>query len=152
MIKGDGCDFGYNCKLFLPTLGKCRKLIDSYTTRQELVERRWLSTRELVVYLGVPSEELVRRITAGEIGVRLQQDGKVIYQISASWQYDDCYLLNSGGQCIYFALHNGVTISCIAGRRGLQTDHPNMSLIPSEGDVRSFESVIRDIIGKGAVT
>ena len=88
MTKSKRCDFGYNCKLFLPTLGKCRKLIDSYTTRQELVERRWLSTQELVVYLGVPIEELVRRITVGEIAVRLRQDGKVIYQVSASWQYE----------------------------------------------------------------
>ena len=152
MTKSNGCDFGYNCKLLLPTLGKCRKLIDSYTTRQELVERRWLSTRELVVYLGVPIEERVRRITAGEIAVRLRQDGKVIYQVSASWQYDDCYLLNSGGQCLDFIPHNGVTISCIAERTGLKTDHPNMSLVPSEAEVRSFEDVIRDIIGKAAVT
>lgn len=131
--------FGYNCKYFLPTLGKCRTLIETRRGRNDLAEHRWLSTEELLVYLNVASEELFRQITSGQIRTTLQKDGKLMFWVSTAGQYDDCFLANGGGQCLYFEPHKGKTISCLAELKGLEAEHPNYRNVPSESDVKTFE-------------
>ena len=54
--------FGHNCKHYLPTLNKCRILIDNYRRREDLVEQKWLSTQDLLIYLNLPHEELIKQI------------------------------------------------------------------------------------------
>ena len=139
--------FGYNCKNFLPAFGKCRKLIDSYRSRKDLVEQKWLNSRELLVYLNVSKEGLLGQIASGEIKTKIQKDGKVTFGVSAAWQYDDCFLVGSGGQCLYFEEHNGKTISCLTELEGLEAKHPNYSSTPCEADVRTFEDGVFKIIG-----
>lgn len=140
-------EFGYNCKYFLPTLGKCRKLIDSRRDRKDLAEQRWLSAQDLLVYRNTSNEELVRQITSGEIKAKVQNDGKVTFGVSAPWQYDDCFLANGGGACLYFEPHQGKAISCLAELKGLAAGHPNYSSVPSEADVRAFEDRVLKILG-----
>jgi hypothetical protein len=148
--------FGYNCKNFLPIRAraagqppfqKCRELIDSYRKRNDLVEQKWLNAPELFVYLNLSKEELLRQITSGEIRTRLQKDGRVAFCVSAAWQYDDCLLASSGGQCLYFEKHNGKTISCLAQLESLDAEHPNAILTPSEADIRTFEDDVIRIVG-----
>jgi hypothetical protein len=161
--------FGYNCKHFLPLRAraaaddgvpvrgpdrkgqppfqKCRKLIDSYRMRDDLIEQKWLDARELFVYVGLSREELLRQIASGEIKTKLQKDGKATFGVSTSWRYDDCFLATSGGQCLYFEKHHGKTISYLTELKSLDTDHPNVVLTPSEEDLRAFEDYVIRIIG-----
>lgn len=144
--------FGYNCKHFLPALGKCRTLIDERRTRKELVEPKWLTTRELLIYLNLSQRELLRQIASGEIKTKLQKDGKVTFGVSAAWHYDDCFLASGGGQCLYFEAHRGKTISCLAELEGLEAEHTNCTSAPSRSDVKIFEDGVLKIIGTPAET
>src|SRR4051812_36161473 len=95
--------FGYNCKFFLPMrvrkaadddlqvcdprdaenrehngqrpFQKCRRLINAYRLRSDLIEQRWLNTAELFVYLNLSNDELLRQIAAGEIIARIKKNG-----------------------------------------------------------------------------
>lgn len=148
VTKSMELDFGYNCKHFVPAFGKCRKLIDSYRSRKDLVEQKWLNSQELLVYLNVSKKGLLGKIASGEIKTKVQKHGKVTFGVSAAWQYDGCYLVGSGGQCLYFEKHNGKTISCLVQLEGLAAaEHPNYCSTPSEADTRTFEDDVFKIIG-----
>ena len=134
--------FGYNCEHFLPTIGKCRRLIGRYGSREDLVERRWLSTHELLVYLNLPEERLLTEVISGEIKTKIQKDGKVVFEVSTSWKYDDCFLVCSGGQCLYFEKHKGKIISCLAELTGSKREHPNRGRAPSEAEVAMFQDAV----------
>ena len=142
-----GMQFGYNCTHYLPTLRKCRRLIDAYGSRPELSKERWMGTADAMVYLGVAGKDLVGLAKAAGVRVRRTKEGRLTFAIRSAWDYDDCLLANSGGQCVYFAPHAGETISCIADLTGISSDHPNMDLIPSETEVRSVESEILQQLG-----
>lgn len=73
------CHFGCNCKYYLPTLNKCRVLIDNYRKRPDLVEQEWLSAQDLLVYLNLTSGELIGQISRHEIKSKLQKDGKAMF-------------------------------------------------------------------------
>jgi hypothetical protein len=139
--------FGYNCKHFLPGLGKCRRLIDSYRTRRDLAEPKWIRTQELLTYLNQSNKELFSQITSGEIKVRVKKQGEVLYRVTSSWQYDSCYLVATGGQCLYFAAHTGKTIAYVEECRGMECDHSNYGVAPSEAEIRAFEAGVIEIIG-----
>jgi hypothetical protein len=49
-------------------------LIDTRRNRKELVEQKWLSAQELLVYQNTSGEELVRQIASGEIKTKVQKD------------------------------------------------------------------------------
>jgi len=138
--------FGYNCKHYLPTLNRCRILIDNYRGREDLVEQKWLNLQDVLVYLNLSNEELIRQITTGEIKAKPQQDGKIMFQVSSAWQWDDCPLANAGGQCFYFESHDGEKISCLAELRNIKEEHPNTKTIPKE-EIRVLESEIIRTIG-----
>ena len=140
------CQFGYNCKFYLPSLNKCRKLVDNYIIREDLVEKKWLSFQDIMVYLGLSNEELMKRITTGEIKAKPKKDGKIIFQVSSAWQWDDCPLTNDGGQCFYFEAHDGKKISCLAELRKINEEHPNTKTI-SEEEIHILETEIMRIIG-----
>jgi hypothetical protein len=142
--------FGYNCKGFLPTLGKCRTLIDNRKSRKDLVEQRWLTTGQVLVYLNLSHGELIGQITSGEIKVRRQKDGTVMFWVSTTWQHDDCFLANSGGQCLYFAPHAGKTISYLEQRKGIELEHPNYATAPSDAEIREIEHSISPLVGDSA--
>lgn len=55
----------------------------------------------------MPEDELIGQIAAGEIKVKPQKDGKIMFQVSSAWQWDDCPLASNGGQCFYFEPHGG---------------------------------------------
>jgi hypothetical protein len=141
--------FGYNCKHFLPTLDKCRKLIDDYRPRQELKEfRNMIKTEELLAYSNLTNDDLVRQIASGEIKVqRLKKDGTLKFGLSTSWSYDDCPLAHAGGQCIDFAPHQGTLISCLAERNDIGQEHPNTATLPSNEDVAVFEKEVIRTMG-----
>ena len=139
--------FGYNCKLYLPTLNRCRILIDNYRKRPDLVEQKWLSAQDLLVYLNLTNEELIEQISRGEIKTKLQKDGKAMFRVSSAWQWDDCPLSNAGGQCFYFEPHEGKKISCLVELKGLEAEHPNFKNVPSEEDIRVVESEVIKAIG-----
>ena len=134
--------FGYNCTYYLPILGKCRILIDNYRNREDLVEQKWLNAKELLIYLGLPNNELIQQMASGEIKVKLPKDSKIMFGVLVAWQYDNCPLANAGGQCFYFESHNGNTISCLMELRGLEDEHPNSKSIPTEEEVKAFESTV----------
>ena len=133
------CHFGYNCKHYLPTLNRCRELIDNYRKRPDLLEQVWLSAQDLLVYFNLTSEELILQIRKREIKSKLKKDGKAMFQISSAWQWDDCPLANAGGQCFYFAPHEGEKISCLVELEGLGAEHPNFRNVPSEEDIKAVE-------------
>jgi len=140
--------FGYNCKHYLPTSNRCRILIDNYRSREDLLEYKWLNTKDTIIYLNLSNEELIRKITTSEIKVKLQKDGKIMFQILSAWKWDDCPLANAGGQCFYFQSHEGKKISYLFDLKKLEVfKHPNLKNIPSEEDIRIFESEVIKIIG-----
>ena len=146
MTKHMELEFGYNCKHFLPLFGKCRKLIDNYRTQDNLVMLKWLNSRELLVYLNASPEKLLKQIASDEIKTTVQADGTVSFGVSAAWKYDDCFLVGSGGGCLYFEKHNGKTISCLAQLEDSKGQHPNYKLAPSEAEVKTFEVAVTEII------
>jgi hypothetical protein len=122
--------------------GKCRRLIDSYKNRKDLAEQKWLKAHEVLDYLNLANDELLKRIASGEIKAKSQKDGTVIFCVSGAWQYDNCFLAAGGGQCLYFGPHNGQTISCLMELKGLDTrEHPNYSRGPT-AESKAGEDVI----------
>ncbi len=138
--------FGYNCRYFIPALQKCRKLIDNYVKLADLVEQKWLSARELILYLDLSRDALLEQIKLGKIKAKAQKDGKLTFGVFSAWQYDDCFNKCSGGQCLYYEAHNGKKISCLADLNTINTDHPNAALAPTEPDISAFERDVRDVI------
>lgn len=143
-----GWHFGYNCKNYLPTLSKCRVLIDLYMTRADLVSGKWLSTQDLLVYLNSSHEELVEQISKGDIKTRLKKDGSAMFQVSSSWAWDDCPLARTGGTCLHFESHDGEKIRCIMDLDDLEARHPNLKDVPLEEDVKLFEGRVADVLGQ----
>jgi len=139
--------FGYNCKYYIPTMNKCRINVDDYMKREDLVEKKWLSSRDLLPYLSLSHEKLIEKINEGEIKVKAQKDGKLMFGVLAAWQYDDCPLGNSGGQCFYFEPHEGKHISCLLDLDNLDDEHPNTKSILSEEEIGALESQIMQTIG-----
>jgi|WetSurMetagenome_2_1015567.scaffolds.fasta_scaffold18864_3 hypothetical protein len=139
--------FGYNCRYYLPTLGKCRVLIDNYASRKDLLEQKWLSTQELLVYSRLSNEELVERIVSGEISARQQKDGKLKFIVLVAAQFDDCPLADAGGQCLYFEMHEGKRISCLIELPALRGEHPNLRDVPSQADITVFEGRVLKALG-----
>jgi len=135
--------FGYNCKHYLPSQNKCRILIDCYRRRPELVEPKWLSAQDVLVYLNLSNEELIRQIINGEIKTKPQKNGRLMFQILAAWEWDNCPLASAGGQCLYF----GEKISCLINLEGLDAERRNRKNIPSEEDIRVVESEVIKAIG-----
>jgi hypothetical protein len=144
--------FGFNCKQFLPTLDKCRTLINQYGCRKELVVQRWLHTREIMPYLNLSQEELLRRVASGELKSTVQKDRKLKFCVSGAFEFDDCFLAKSGGQCLYFEPRCGTTISCIAERDGLDAEHPNAKDVPTNAEIRTLEDEVIRLIGVNAST
>jgi len=142
-------EFGWNCRCFVPTLQKCRVLIENYSARKDLLEQRWLSTPELLVYLSATQDEILTRILAGEIAAKRQKDGKLLFGISAPWSYDDCYLRGSGGVCLYYKPHAGPKIAFVEQIKQMNVEHPNATAAPTSADVARFEA---EVSASGALT
>lgn len=71
-------DFGHNCTLNLPSLRKCRKLIQNYRQRPELQKQRWLSTQNALIYLGTTEDVVIAavdRAMSKWLGGRRRQAG-----------------------------------------------------------------------------
>lgn len=135
--------FGYNCRHYIPALQKCRKLIDNYGKRADLVEQKWLSARELLLYLGLSRDALFAQIETCKIKVKVQKDGKLTFGLFGAWQYDDCFSKSSGGQCLYYEPHGGMKISCLADLTNIKAEHPNAATEPNEAEIRAFEADVR---------
>lgn len=140
--------FGFNCRHYLPTLGKCRILIEKYRQREDLVEKKWLNTQDVMVYLNLTVADLIGQVKSEEIDAKRQKDGKLMFQVLSAWQWDDCPSANAGGQCFYFEPHDGLKILCLAELRNIDRDqHPNMEMIRSEDEVKLAENEIIRMIG-----
>jgi hypothetical protein len=131
--------FGHNCRHYLPTLSKCRILIDKYRARKDLLAKKEFSTQDLLVYLNLSADELLRKIAPGHINATRLKNGKWTFTVSVPWQYDDCGLASTGGRCLYFEAHSGKPISCIAELETAPREHPNCRNVPSEEDVKACE-------------
>ncbi len=142
-------EFGYNCKYFLPTIGKCRILIDNYMIREDLSENKWLYLQDLLVYLNISEKELIKRIVDKEIKYKMLKDPKVkfkfMFQITSAWQWDDCPLTNNGGQCIYFEEHGGKKISCLSEQRNTKNKHYNDKALTVH-EIEKCEAEITNIL------
>ena len=90
---------------------------------------------------------MIREIETGRIKVKLQKDGKILFQVLSAWQWDVCPLANSGGQCVYFEQHDGGMISYLVELKGLEAEHPNFKNLPSEEHVRLFQSEVIKAVG-----
>ncbi len=134
--------FGYNCKNYLPSLKKCRVLIDDYRKQPDLVEKKLLSAQDLLIYLNITKDELIGQINRGEIK-STSQSGKATFRIPSAWQWDDCPLSNAGGQCFYFEPHEGKKISCLVELKDLEAEHPNLKNVPSEDDIKAVDLAIQ---------
>ncbi|MBN1471233.1 MAG: hypothetical protein JW925_05600 [Syntrophaceae bacterium] len=140
--------FGYNCRHYLPTLDRCRILIDKYRQREDLTAKKLFNIEDVMVYLNLTCIDLINQVKSKEIIVKRQKDGKLMYQVLSSWQWDDCPSKDTGGQCFYFEPHSGEKISCIADLRNIdRTRHPNMIMEESEEDLRRLENEIAHLIG-----
>ena len=144
--------FGYNCANYLPTISKCRILIDLYRTRKGLTELRWFDSRDVLVYLNAPMHAILDMISSKAIKVKLQKDATAFkFGLSVASAYDDCFLAKTGGQCLYFVAHSGQHIG-----RTMDLDkagvppHPNLALAPTEKDVGDFEAAVRLQLAKQA--
>ena len=103
--------------------------------------------RDLLLYLNLPHEEVIRQITTGEIKAKQQKSGKIMFQVSCAWQWDNCPLVSDGGQCFYFEPHDGKKITCLAELKGLEAEHPSLKSIPSEEEARAFELRAIEAVG-----
>lgn len=137
-------DFGFNCQHFLPRLGKCRKTIDDYFSREDLLEDRWVDVGQALDYLGIAGQELIRRVREGEIKSKVIKDGLVAVRVKVRgpWSWDDCPLADTGGQCVDFKAHDGHQVKCVAeiGRSKLR--HPNEDLAPSDNVIDEVENAL----------
>ena len=140
--------FGHNCTYYLPTMNKCRILVDKYRKRVDLLDQMWLTTEKMMVYLNIPTEQLVKEIAAGDIKVQTKKNGQLSFLVSGAWQYDDCPLAHTGGQCFYFQPHQGQKISCIRECTRLENDHPDCQRSPSQHDIENLERQVTEAIRK----
>lgn len=136
-----GLSFGYNCSNYLPTVGKCRVLSEQYRQRSDLRGKKWLKTQDLLVYMGVPHDELLAEISRESIRVRqLRVDGSLLFEVQASWAWDDCHERDTGGQCLYFQPHSGSHIRCMADLQDWPHEHPNLQVLPTDAEITQFEA------------
>lgn len=131
--------FGQNCANYLPSLNKCRILIDMRSQRAELTEDKWLDPRDILVYMGCSADDLIDSVQTGKVGVKRLKNGRLLFRVSAAWEWDDCPLGDAGGQCMYFEPHGGQRISCLKDLERDHTQHPNVELIPSDDAIRRIE-------------
>ena len=131
--------FGFNCKQFIPSMGKCRLVINDLRGRQELQEHRWVTVREALVYLKVSGKEMVEGTAPNDI--KLIKDGKVPIRVrvKGAWSWDDCPLTQTGGQCRLYSGHDGPKVSCVIEIDRLSGKHPNVAFEPSAGAVAEVE-------------
>lgn len=133
--------FGYNCSNYLPTLNKCRVLVDMYSQRADLLREKSLTSLELLVYTGSSPEELLVRVKSGAISVkRLKTDGSLRFKVRAPWEWDDCPLKDSGGQCLHYIPHADRHIRCLMDLENSTWEHPNLANVPSVEAVSVFEA------------
>jgi hypothetical protein len=129
------CQFGYNCRSYLPSLGKCRVLVDLRRQRTDLVQDKWLGARDLLIYAGCSPEDVVSQVASGLMGVRRLKNGRLLFRVSASWDWDDCPLGDAGGQCLHFQPHDGQKIACLRELESMSAEHPNIAAVPSDAVV-----------------
>lgn len=140
-----GWHFGFNCRNFLPTLGKCRVLHDLYSRRSYLLSGKWITSEDLLVYLALATDEVLRLISNGEIGIkRLKADGSPRFLVRAPWAWDACPLVKDGGRCFDFEAHEGEKISCLEDLYLRDLKHPNLGAVPTPGDIAAFEARLPD--------
>jgi hypothetical protein len=139
--------FGYNCKYLLPFGVKCRKLIEFYQKRQDLVEEKWISLQQMVIYLNLTAGKLIEIIENKQVKVKRQKDGTIMCKVSGAWRYDDCPLAEAGGQCMFFESHDGQTISYLAEVINIKEEHPNTKLIPTKEELAALEREIVKAVG-----
>lgn len=148
--------FGHNCKHFVPTLGKCRVFITRYKQRADLMADKWLKTRDFLVYTGSSPDELVAQVERGEVEAKRikaprnpEQDGFWRIRQRCSWDWDNCALSDTGGYCVFFDLHGGERIACIADLRHLETEHPNMVKVPPADEWMRVEERLTALQAEG---
>lgn len=135
--------FGFNCRNFMPTLRRCQVLRDSYSRRSDLLTSRWVDSGELLTYLGLPDDEVLRMVDACEIGVKfLKKDGSPRFLVEAPWAWDMCPLAAGGGLCLYFEAHDGEKISCLQDLERRTIEHPNLQALPTPGAIADFEGAL----------
>jgi hypothetical protein len=138
--------FGYNCRHYLPTINKCRILINDYGTREDLLELKWLDTGELLTYIDLPRAELIERIRTKKIQMKPCMKSKSLkYGVRVASEYDGCFLEKNGGQCLYFAPHGDKKISCLLDLNDPSHKHPNYQNVPSEQEINDFEKEVRNL-------
>ncbi len=141
--------FGHNCMSYLPTLGKCRVLIDMRRRRPDLVAPKWVEASDLLVYTGYSPQQLIRGAESGDVGVRRLKNGRLQFRISAVWDWDDCPLGDTGGQCLHFEAHGGPQIDCMRDLDDEHAQHPNMQYVPSNELVREVEAHFAYVVAEG---
>lgn len=146
--------FGYNCKNYLPWYEKCAILIDERKKQKELLETKWITIKEALIYSSLLKFDLWDFIETKKIKVKKTGKRKVSIGIEAAWQYDECPLSHYGGQCMYFNEYNNVKVSCLSEVNSVNEKHPNMPTIPDESEIKSFEkkllgNITQESSGKG---
>ena len=142
--------FGYNCRHYIPTLGKCRVLIVRYNKRADLLADKWLDTRDILLYTECSPQELIGQVKRGEVEARyVKKDGSWKFRTRCPWAWDNCALSDTGGQCFYFEPHDGKKITCLMDLRQLDAEHPNLEKVPSDDDVRIVEDTLPDLRVQG---
>jgi hypothetical protein len=144
--------FGYNCIHYLPTIRKCRILIDAYRTRKELTTLKWFDTKDLLVYINTPTDTIIELISSKIIRVKPQKKATTFkFGIFVASQYDDCYLATNGGKCLHFAPHSGRHITRTMDLAEMRdTLHPNLASVPTDQDVAAFEDAVRQHLSNSA--
>ncbi|HEY5388112.1 MAG TPA: hypothetical protein VIL79_09455 [Thermoleophilia bacterium] len=147
-----GWHFGYNCSHWVPGLSKCRVMIAKYNQRDDLLADKWLTAREILAYTERSPQELVGQVRSGDVQAKKlkkpmnpQRDGYFRFLLNCSWEWDNCALTETGGQCYYFKTHDGEKISCIADLRDLTAEHPNMAATASDDDMKCVEEGLSDL-------
>ncbi len=143
--RGERMHYGYNCRFSLPFQDKCRKLADRFLERDDLIEEKWISIQDAVIYLNITVNDLKGRIGTGQIKTKKSSTGKITLCVSAAWQYDDCPLADAGGQCLFYEPHDERKISCLAEREGIKGEHPNKNLLPSAEELETFTEMIANL-------
>jgi hypothetical protein len=140
-------DFGFNCRHYLPRLSKCRIAIDTYLSREDLLEDRWVDVGQALDYLNASGQELIRKVKEGEIESKIIKDGLVALRVKmrGPWSWDDCPLAGTGGQCIDFKAHGGPMIKYVMEIDRLKLRHPNEDLAPSESVVKEVERALTGV-------
>jgi hypothetical protein len=134
--------FGYNCKHYLPWFEKCKLMVEKNRNQKDLMETKWLSVREALIYSSLLNMDLVNLVKKKKVKIKKEDKKPIRLGFFTAWDYDECPLAHCGGQCLYFERHDGNKISCVSDLADQRLGHPNSPKIPTDDEIKLLKNAL----------